>query len=840
MNEREKKLVLWFEEMGIEDVENVGGKSASLGEMTAKTGVPVPYGFATTKAAFDIFMSQEGLSERIKIILDQLVDPEDSEMLRKVGEELRTAIIEAEIDSNLEETFKSHYRELTKKYQEELGGEGLPYVAVRSSATAEDLPDASFAGQQETYLNVIGEDELVKRIKECYSSLFTDRAIYYRVQKGFAHLDVALSAVVQLMVFSKAAGVMFTLNTSTGDRNQIDIEAAFGLGEYVVQGKVSPNNYVVDKETMQIVEKDVNPITLMLARDPEGGVKDVYIDPEVGSKQVISDEQILELAGYAKDIEKHYGRFMDIEWGLDERTEKLWILQARPETVWSRKTDEKKEETGFDTVDPALKPFITELREVISKGRAASPGLVFGKAMVYPKDELEKQMRELEKADKMNEAKKIEKEWKANVLNTFEKGTILVTEMTDPDWVPAMKRAVAIVTNSGGKTCHAAIVSREMGIPCIVGTANMGDRITDAVKTGDYITVDASSGVVYKGILEDAIEKQKAASQQAAAGGTVVAEYFPPTGTRVYMNLGDPDLAEKFGPLPCDGIGLMREEFIWATFIKQHPLYLIEKGQENVVIDQLAEGIRKMASALWPRPVILRLADFKSSEYRDLEGGEEYEPVEPAPLLGWRGASRYYDPKYAPAFKLELRAIKKVREELGLTNVHVMIPFCRTVDECRKTIELMRSEGLVRHKDFKIWLMAEIPSNIILADKFNEYVDGYSIGSNDLTMLVLGLDRDSDTIAHISDERDLAVKRMIKQLIKAAHAGGKTVSICGQAPSFYPDFTEFLIKEGIDSVSVNPDTVKATKKLVAAVEQRIMLDAMTGKGRVSDPDLEWL
>jgi pyruvate,water dikinase len=466
---------------------------------------------------------------------------------------------------------------------------------------------------------------------------------------------------------------------------------------------------------------------------------------------------------------------------------------------------------------------------------------VFGKALVYPKDELEKQLAALEAKGLKAEAQRVEKEWKSNVLNTFEKGAILVTEMTDPDWVPAMKKAVAIVTNSGGKTCHAAIVSREMGIPCIVGTANKGTRVTDIVKSGDMITVDASAGVVYAGVLEEVAKKAEAAAAPAAPGAavTVSAEYFPPTGTKVYMNLGNPDEAERYAVLPCDGIGLMREEFIWTTFIGKHPLHLIETGHPEVVVDSLAEGVRKVAQALSPRPVILRLADFKSSEYRDLEGGDRYEPNEPAPLLGWRGASRYYDTKYIKAFKLELEAIKKVRNEFGLTNVHVMIPFCRTVEECRKTVEIMADSGLVRGPDFQIWVMAEIPSNVILVDQFNRYVDGYSIGSNDLTMLVMGLDRDSDTIAHVADERNLAVKRMIKKLIEGAHKDGKTVSICGQAPSFYPDFTKFLIKCGIDSVSVNPDTVKATKKLVASVEMRILLDKATGKGVRDDPELEW-
>ena len=832
---REQKFVLWFDELRNTDVPLVGGKSASLGEMTSQTKVPVPYGFATTAAAYNIFIEKSGLSEKIAQILSQLTDPEDSRMLQKVGEELRETVKAADMPPELAEAFRKAYLELAAKYQAQTGTTDLPYVAVRSSATAEDLPDASFAGQQETYLNVLGAEQVVELVKHCYASLFTDRAIYYRVQKGFEHMDVALSAVVQLMVFSKSAGVMFTLNVSNGDRDQVDIEAAYGLGEYVVQGKVSPDNYTVSKSTGQIVDRDVNIQNVQLIRKPEGGVLEVKVSPEDSKAQVLNDDQILELASYARKIEDHYGRHMDIEWGLDERTNQLFILQARPETVWSQKAAPEAAAPAEPGV--AASVATTTERNVIVKGTAASPGMVFGKAMVYSKDELEEQMEKLEAEGKTKEAEQLEKEWKANVLNTFEKGTILVTEMTDPDWVPAMKKALAIVTNSGGKTCHAAIVSREMGIPCIVGTSNKGTRVTDIVKNGDMITVDASAGVVYEGILEEAV--QKAEAKAAPATGTVAAEFYQATGTKVYMNLGNPDMAEEYAKLPCDGIGLMREEFIWGTFIGKHPLHLIEIGQANIVVEQLAEGIRKVAQAMSPRPVILRLADFKSSEYRDLEGGEKYEPREPAPLLGWRGASRYYDDKYIEAFKLELEAIKQVRNEYGLTNVHVMIPFCRTVEECRKTVEIMEANGLKRGPDFQIWVMAEIPSNIILADKFNKYVDGYSIGSNDLTMLLMGLDRDSDTIAHIADERNLVVKRAIKHLIEVAHKDGKTVSICGQAPSFYPNFTKFLIKCGIDSVSVNPDTVKATKNLVAAVEQRILLDTATGKGLVDDPDLVW-
>ncbi len=520
--------------------------------------------------------------------------------------------------------------------------------------------------------------------------------------------------------------------------------------------------------------------------------------PEGEAKlQKLTDEQIVELAGYAKKIEEHYGCYMDMEWGVDERDNKIWILQARPETVWSRRNKDGKKIEGE-------KKAVTTDRKVIVKGLPASPGSVSGKVHVILDPSL---------------------------IDEFKEGEILVTEMTAPDWVPAMKKAKAIVTDSGGMTCHASIVSRELGIPCIVGTKSRGEAATVTIPDGIDITVDATHGVVYEGILET--EKPAQEVQQVAA------EFFPPTGTKIYMNLGDPDLAEKYSSLPCDGIGLMREEFIWTTYIHEHPLYLIKMGHPEKVIDQLAEGMRQVCQAMAPRPVTLRFSDFKSSEYRDLKGGDEFEPYEPSALLGWRGASRYYDPKYIEAFKLECLAVRKVREEFGLKNLHVMIPFCRNVDEAQKVTAIMAECGLSRGKDFKVWLMAEIPSNIILADQFCPFVDGFSIGSNDLTMLVLGCDRDNDTVSHIYDERNLAVKRAVRHLIDVAHKNGKTVSICGQAPSVYPEFCEFLIKSGIDSISVNPDTVKFTKKLAAQIEQRVMLDAMTGRGRVDVEDLEW-
>ncbi|MEM3660351.1 MAG: phosphoenolpyruvate synthase [Thermoproteota archaeon] len=788
--EKSKKYVLWFNEIGIEDVPLVGGKSASLGEMLRKTGVPVPNGFATTAEAYRYFIKYNNLEKKIADILSELKDPNDTKTLQSVGARIRKTIVEAKMPPEIEEEIKKYYAQLEQEVKQK-----NPFVAVRSSATAEDLPDASFAGQQETYLNVTTPEQVVEKVKECYSSLFTDRAIFYRVQKGFDHMKVALSAAVQLMVFSKASGVMFTLDVSNGDRSVVMIEAGYGLGEYVVQGKITPDDYYVRKTDLQIVRKNIsNSKKIMLVRNPNGGTVEKEVPKELQDKQILTDEQIKELAAYAIEIENHYGKPMDIEWALDERDNRLYILQARPETVWALK---KPEEEKTEAIA------VTKEKEVICQGLPASPGLAVGKAHI------------IMSVDK---------------LDTFQPGEILVTEMTAPEWVPAMRKAAAIVTNSGGMTSHAAIVSRELGIPCIVGTASKGKPATEAIKDGEIITVDSKLGVVYRGALAEAVEKKEEKVAVAA-----VAESYPVTGTKIYVNLGEPELAEKVAALPLDGVGLMRLEFTYAAEVNEHPLHLIETGQGQKLVDKLAEGMRKVCAAFYPRPVVVRLVDFKSSEYRDLKGGEKYEPVEPSALLGWRGASRYYDPKYLPAFRLELRAIKKVRDEYGLKNLWVMIPFCRTEEEIAKVVEIMKEEGLERGPDFKLWVMAEIPSNVLIADKFNKYIDGYSIGSNDLTMLILGADRDNETVAKIFDERNLAVKRAIKYLIKIAHRDGKTVSICGQAPSQYSEFCEFLVRSGIDSISINPDVAVFTRKLVASIEQRIMLEKALGKVKV-DPD----
>ncbi len=741
-----------------------------------------------------ILCKKTGLNDQVNNLLESIKDYENSDELHATCTRIRQLITSAPMPADLAQEIHQSYQKLAEKM-----GQKDPFVAIRSSATAEDLPNASFAGQQDSYLNIRGSADVTQKVQECYASLFTDRATYYRHKQNFPHEKVALSAAVQMMVFSKSSGIMFSVNVATGDDTKVIIDGIWGLGEYIVQGTVTPDDFLVDKQTMKIVSKTINDKDVELVRLPDGGVEERRVPAELEKQPVLTDDQVIELAGYAKKIEDHYGCYMDMEFALDKNTNKLWLVQARPETVWSQ-LKKKAAAKGQATADLGD-------AKVITRGLPASPGVAAGKVHV------------IDSPDHIDE---------------FKQGEILVTLMTSPDWVPAMKKAAAIVTNNGGMTCHAAIVSREMQIPCIVGTKSRGAAATDVLKSGDIITVDAKNGVVYQGNVTAVTSPAKEATVPTAA-----AEYFAPTATGVMMNLGNPDLAEKYASLPADGIGLMREEFLWTTYIHQHPLYLIEQGHPEEVVDKLAEGISKVARAMAPRPVILRFSDFKSSEYRNLKGGDKYEPHEPSDLLGWRGASRYYDPKYVEAFKLELAAVKKVRREFGLKNLNVMIPFVRTVAEAQKVTDLMAANGLQRNADFKVYMMAEIPSNIILADKFNQFIDGYSIGSNDLTMLLLGCDRNNDTVSALFDERNLAIKRAIRHLIKVAHQDGKTVSICGQTPSEYPEFTNFLIQSGIDYVSVNPDMVKATKHNVAHFEQRIMLDHATGKGRPDLEDYQW-
>jgi len=793
-----KELVLWFNELSKGDIPLVGGKNANLGEMT-QAGIPVPPGFAVTAHAYKRFITETGIAEKIYgTIKEAVTDVNNPQQYEEASKKVRRIIEAASMPLEIKDAIQVAYKELGK-----VAGSSQVFVAVRSSATAEDLPDASFAGQQETYLNVRGAEDLIDNTIKCWSSLFTPRAIFYRTQKGFRHEDVLISVGVQKMVNAKAAGVAFSINPVTGDPSQIVIEGNWGLGESVVSGSVTPDDYILGKETLKIIDKKIAKKTVEYIRDPKTG-KTIHanVPAERQNQPCLTDKEIVKIAELVKNIEKHYGgRPQDTEWSIDRDLpfpENVFIVQSRPETVWSLKAVPAVKP---EAPKPPARP--TE-RVVVVKGSPASPGIYAGTAKVALSTE--------------------------DAAKLIKKGDILVTGMTNPDWVPYMRVAGAIVTNDGGMTCHAAIVSRELGIPCIVGTGSA----TETIKTGQEYTVDAKTGVVYEGVLEEAVKREEA----AVAAVTVAAESYPVTGTKIYVNLGEPEIAEKTAALPADGVGLLRQEFVWASEIGEHPLYLIEIGQPEKVVDGLAEAFRKVCAAFYPRPVVMRFSDFKSSEYRQLKGGEKYEPVEPSALMGWRGASRYYDPKYVEAFKLEVRAVKKVREEFGLKNLWVMVPFCRRVEEMEKINKIFEEEGLHRGPDFQVWLMAEVPSNCLVADKFNKYVDGYSIGSNDLTMTILGCDRDNETMANLFDERDLAVKRAIRLLIQLAHRDGKTVSICGQAPSVYPEYREFLVRSGIDSISVSPDAVVAARKHVASVEQRITIEKLTGQGIAEDPDLD--
>ncbi len=799
------KIVLWFEELGKEDVPLVGGKCANLGEML-KAGIPVPPGFAVSAYAYKRFIEETGIKDKIQSILRERVKPGASapEDYIEASKEIRKLIESTPMPKDIESEIRRAYRELSRHV-----GKTEEFVAVRSSATAEDLPDASFAGQQETYLNVKGEDDVIDKVRKCWSSLFTPRAIFYRESKGFSHEKVLISVAVQKMVNSRAAGVIFTIHPVTGERDKIVIEGSWGLGESVVAGKVTPDEWVVDKNTLTILERRVAEKTFEIVRDRLTGRNiEREVEPERRTMPALNDEEVLELAKLAVKIEKHYGRPMDIEWAIDrdlEFPENVFIVQARPETVWSSKGVEVKpaEARGVR---------LTEAKAVV-KGLAASPGVAFGKAKVCLT---------------LEDAK-----------NLMQKGDILVTRMTDPDWVPYMRLAAAIVTDEGGMTAHAAIVSRELGIPCIVGTR----EATKLMQTEKEYTVDARTGVVYEGYVEDILGKKE--EKPAAITAPVELIVKPVTATKIYMNLGVPEKITEYRNLPFDGIGLMRVEFIMASYVGEHPLYLLETGRGDVLVNRMAEGIAMVAREIYPRPIVVRFSDFKTNEYRQLKGGEKYEPHEDNPMLGWRGVSRYISPQYEKAFRLEVRAIKVVRDDMGLSNVWVMAPFVRTLWEAEKFVKLLAEEGLESSRDFKVWAMAEVPSIVFLAEEFSRYFDGFSIGSNDLTQLTLGTDRDSAILPKIDpryfDERDPAVRTAVAMLIEKAHNspyGYRTVSICGQAPSVYPEFTEFLVRSGIDSVSVNPDVVVRTRELVSSIERRIMLEKLLGVERY-DEDLGW-
>jgi pyruvate,water dikinase len=790
-----KDLVIWFENLRKTDIPSVGGKNANLGEMV-NAKIPVPPGFAITAYSYKKFIEETGISSKIyEIIKETVTNPNDPKQYEIASKKTRELIEATPMPKEIENAIKSTYEELGKRLNTKDA-----FVAVRSSATAEDLPDASFAGQQETYLNVKGADDLIKSTVKCWSSLFTPRAIFYRSEKGFAHEQVFISVGVQKMVNAKTAGVIFTLNPVTGDLSQIVIDGNYGLGEAVVSGSVTPDDFVVDKNTLKITARRIAKKTVQYLRDPTTG-KTVHVDVPIEKQEqpCISDEEILKLAELAKRIEQHYGKAQDIEWAIDRDTpypDNVLIVQSRPETVWSPKLAEAPAKVEAEEIAPA------EMLKVVVKGIAAgkrSFGLGVAKVVSNPE-----------------EAAKV-----------MQKGDILVTDMTNPDYVPFMKLAGAIVTDKGGVTCHAAIVSRELGIPCVVGT----ETATKLMVSGKKYTVDSKSGVVYEGIMPTLTEQLSSSMEASMSPNTVAGGVFqsvPVTATKIYMNLGVPEKIEDYKDLPFEGIGLMRIEFILASYIGEHPLYLIETGQSQKFVDKLAEGIATVARAIQPRPVVVRFSDFKTNEYRELKGGEKYEIVEANPMLGWRGCSRYISSWYEKAFRLECQAIKKCREEWGLKNVWTMLPVVRTVWEAKRCLEIMRDESLERSRDFKVWFMAETPSIAILADEFSKLCDGFSIGSNDMTQGILMIDRDSERLGQMGyfDERDPAVERIIAHLIKVAHKHGCTVSICGEGPSNLPDFAEFLVRAGIDSMSVNNDAVIATKKLVASIEQKIILEQL--------------
>ncbi|HEY8548920.1 MAG TPA: phosphoenolpyruvate synthase [Vicinamibacterales bacterium] len=793
--------IRWFDTIGMDDVPTVGGKNASLGEMRralTPLGIRTPDGFATTAEAYREFLREGRLELVIRDALRDL-DVDDIERLQAAGRRVRSAILASSLPDALVREVSHAYERLEAQYGANCD------VAVRSSATAEDLPEASFAGQQETFLNIHGVAMLLDAVKRCFASLFTDRAIVYRTHRGFDHLEVALSVGVQKMVRSDlaSAGVMFSIDTETGFGNAVLINGAYGLGESVVQGTVNPDEFYVFKPTLlrgyrPILQKKRGTKEFKLVYEAGGTrqTRSVPVPPGDRERFVLADDEILTLARWAVLVEEHYSRIrgtqtpMDIEWAKDGLTGDLFLVQARPETVHAQR-------------DPlVLERFQLEERgEVIARGRSVGEKIGQGPARVIRS---------------------------AADLERLQPGEVLVTGMTDPDWEPVMKRAAAVVTDRGGRTCHAAIVSRELGIPAIVGTGTG----TTTIATGEDVTVscaEGEEGFVYRGRLRVRVERIDLAG-------------LPRPRTAVMMNVANPAEAFSLSFLPNEGVGLARLEFIITNHVRTHPMALIrpeqvldpkerreieqltrgyaDKGQ--YFVDRLAEGVAMIAAAFWPKDVIVRLSDFKTNEYAGLLGGAAFEPKEENPMIGFRGASRYYDERYREGFALECRAMRKVREEMGLENVKLMVPFCRTVEEGRRVVAEMARHGLVQgERGLEIYVMCEIPANVILAREFAEVFDGFSIGSNDLTQLVLGVDRDSELVAHLFDERNEAVKRTIAEVIRAAHAAGRKIGICGQAPSDYPEFAQFLVAEGIDSISLNPDSVLKTMLAIASLEANV-------------------
>ncbi|MFA5070437.1 MAG: phosphoenolpyruvate synthase [Patescibacteria group bacterium] len=790
-----KKTIMWFSQIRNTDVPLVGGKNASLGEMYStltKKGILVPNGFAITANAYRDFLEKGGIKKEIKKILSDL-NTHNIKNLQARGKAARELMIKTDFPKDLDEKIAAAYHKMEEEYGQNVD------VAVRSSATAEDLPDASFAGQQETYLNIRGKEELLKACKKCFASLFTNRAISYRQDKKFDHFKIALSIGVQKMVRSDKAssGVIFTIDTETGFDNVVLVSGIWGLGENIVQGNVNPDQWYVFKPTLQKGYKSIifrscgtKAIKMVYTGDKGRPTRNISVEDKNRHVFVLNDKEVLDLARWAVVIEKHYGKPMDIEWAKDGFNNKLYIVQARPETVVSRKDLSVLEE------------YVIE-----KKGRKLLIGSPVGAKIGAGKVHIIKDPRQ---------------------IGQFKKNEVLVTDMTDPDWEPIMKIASAIVTDRGGRTCHAAIVSRELGIPCIVGTGNA----TRKLKNGQTVTVscaEGEKGFVYEGRAKYRLKKTSLKTIERPK-------------TKIMMNIGSPDIAFANSFIPNDGVGLAREEFIINDFIQIHPLALInfeklkdEKvkkqieeitiGYHNKIqffVDMLASGVAMIGAAFYPKDVIVRLSDFKSNEYANLIGGKQFEPVEPNPMIGWRGASRYYDPKFKAAFALECQAIKKVRDVMGLNNVKVMIPFCRTPEEGKRVLNEMEVNGLRKGENgLEVYVMCEIPSNVILAEQFAEIFDGFSIGSNDLTQLTLGLDRDSELVSHVYDERNPAVLKLVSQVIKVCREKGRKIGICGQAPSDYPEFARFLVEQKIDSISLNPDTVIKTTLDLLKTEKRL-------------------
>ena len=760
-----KKHIVWFNEVDKDDVDLVGGKGANLGEMVG-FGLPVPNGFIVTSYAYFYFLKENRLELEIKRIL-KTSDISDPKQLHQASDSIKNLILKGSVPKDLARQIISFYEELSGRFKHCL-------VAVRSSATAEDLPDASFAGQQETYLNVKGEANLVNKVRQCWASLFTPRAIFYRQEKKFDHFKVGIAVPVQKMVQSNTSGVMFTLDPVTNNKKVIIIEAVYGLGELIVQGAVTPDHYEVRKSDFKIVKKQINRQEIQLIK--VGSLnKQIRVKTRLQNKQKIKDNQINDLARLGKKIHQHYFFPQDIEWAIEKN--KTYILQARPVTTLDRKTENRKQKT--EEQKKINLPLIV-------KGNPASPGLVSGYARI------------------IDSARQIDK---------VKLGEILVTKMTTPDFVPAMKRAAAIVTDEGGQTSHAAIVSRELGISCVVGTKNG----TKEIKTGMVITVNGKTGEVFKGGLKKGsnITLKQIPFEPPATGYKPVLK----TATKVYVNLGEPDLAQKIAKSNVDGVGLLRAEFMISEAIGIHPKKLIKEKKEKIFIEKLTDGLKTFCSAFNPRPVVYRTTDFKTNEYKNLKGGKDYEPEEANPMLGFRGAFRYVNNE--EVFELELKAIKNIRNKLGFKNLWLMIPFVRTVQELIQVKKIVASSGLSRSPSFQLWMMVEIPSNVILLEDFIKVgIDGVSVGTNDLTMLLLGVDRDNDKVAELFDERNQAVLWALEKIIKTCKKSKITSSICGQAPTSHPDLVEKLVEWGMTSISVSPDAIEKTRQLIYEVEKR--------------------